>query len=601
MKQALRKLRRIVGSGLGGAAALFALMLLAAVFEALGVGLILPFMAIVSAPESIREHPLLAKLYMAVGADSEQTFLVYSCIAVLAVFVAKNSFLGFVMRSQYAYIYRHHVALSRHLMSLYLRSPYELHLERNTADLLNVLTREVNGVYIGVLQPALVIATETLVLLFIVAMLLSVNPVVTIAVLVVLATLALLYQGFFRPRLADAGHHRIENSAAMIKWANQGLGALKEVKVFGRENYFVQAFGRGSERYSEASRLYSTLSAVPRLFIETIGVASLLIVILALLMSDGEVRATIPVLALFAAAAIRLMPSASRLFAALSSIRFYLPSIDVVHADLVQLESMADASTDMSDVSSSPRPLLQKDIDIRGIGFRYGASSRPALKEVSLRIPRGSSVAVVGPSGAGKSTLIDLLLGLLEPTCGEIRVDGRPLSEIMPAWRRSVGYVPQSIYLLDDTVRRNVAFGVEDSEIDDAKVWRALALAHLEAKVTAFAHRIDTVVGERGARLSGGERQRLGIARALYHDPELLVFDEATSALDQQTESAVSEAIHQLAGSKTLVVIAHQMSTIRRCHTVCLLLDGHMAGVGSFESLSAESEAFRRISSAGYA
>jgi ATP-binding cassette subfamily C protein len=386
------------------------------------------------------------------------------------------------------------------------------------------------------------------------------------------------------------GSREQELKQEILKSLQQSLGGVKEVKVLGRERFFFDDF---TSRHGALTRLrahHFTLSAAPRLIIETIFITGMLFVISSLVMSSEVGTGLMPQLGLFAYAGVRLIPSASRTLANLNSIRFGSSVTQRLYNDYVQcahtLDSYPNSHMD-SEITFADR------VDIKHLTYTYEESPRPVLTDISLTIRRGETIGIVGPTGAGKSTLIDLLLGLLSPSAGDIFSDGENIARSPRSWRTKIGYVPQSIFLIDDTIRRNIALGVKDKEINEQKLWNAIRLAQLEDYVHSLPLGLHTIVGERGVRLSGGQRQRIAIARALYHEPELLMFDEATSALDNQTEREVIQAIETLRGKKTLVIVAHRLSTVRSCDFLVFLKGGKIAACGTFDELLVHSEDFR--------
>jgi ATP-binding cassette subfamily C protein len=356
----------------------------------------------------------------------------------------------------------------------------------------------------------------------------------------------------------DAQHH----NAQRIKWVNQGLNSIKETRILGREDFFVQSFNFHENRFAKSSRYAMLLNQTPRLFIETLAFTALFLGV-ALALTVGQNRSEVlPVLALFAVAAIRLLPSLNRVLLSLTRMAYYRPAAQVV-LDSHRFAAKSEAN---SPFRSRQRKLKDwKELCLHDVSFHYPGSEHSIFSNVNLTIKRGTSVALVGPSGSGKTTLADLILGLLTPASGKIEVDGQNIHTMLGDWQDQMGYIPQSIYLLDDTIRRNIAFGVPDALIDDQKVWKALQYARISDVVRALPGQLDCSVGENGSSLSGGQRQRLGIARALYHEPQFLVLDEATSALDEATESEIAGTLDQLVGERTLLVIAHRPETIRRC------------------------------------
>ncbi len=378
---------------------------------------------------------------------------------------------------------------------------------------------------------------------------------------------------------------------------NQGIGSLREIRILGKADFFQETFADAASRYAGAARIFSTVNACPRLVLETLAAFGLVAVVL-FLSSTKNPETAIPAVAMFGMAALRIMPSMSRIMSAISSIRFYRPALDAVLNDLMLVEKLGGlppAPAAFGDESKSSALRFTDKISITDLSYQYPATSTPAISHLSAEITKGSSVAFVGYSGSGKSTLVDLILGLLTPTGGSISVDGIDIRSSLPSWQRHFGYVPQTIYLLDDSVRRNIAFGIEDQAIDDSKVWRALEAARLAEKFRAHSDGLNAHVGERGVRLSGGERQRIGIARALFHEPDILVFDEATSALDNQTEREVAETINALRSSKTLLMVAHRLSSIINCDRIHFMKSGTVADSGTFEEIVARNEDFKKM------
>lgn len=366
----------------------------------------------------------------------------------------------------------------------------------------------------------------------------------------------------------------------MIKWVNQGLGASKEVKVSGKEGFFINAYTKQSTIKANNSRYMKMLEQAPRLFIETLLVATVLVTMLIIVLQGSGTAHLISSMALFAMAAFRLMPSITRIMALVTTIRYNQPALKVVYEDLFEnRDESTNPITNKSIVINQGKRTFNDSIKLTNVSFRYPNQEGYAIKDVSLTIPIGQSVAFIGESGAGKTSLVDIILGLLKPEKGELLVDGKRIHDQINIWQQKIGYIPQSIFLSDDTIRSNVAFGTEHNLIDDEEVWRSLDQAHLKEFVKALPDQLDTTVGERGVRLSGGQRQRIGIARALYHNPEILFMDEATSALDNETEKEIMKAIDGLKGEKTLIIIAHRLSTIENCNIIFKINKGRLTAI----------------------
>jgi len=407
---------------------------------------------------------------------------------------------------------------------------------------------------------------------------------------VLVATASAIYAAFFRNRLSQYGKQQQDARRRMVQDVNQGIGGFRDARILGREEYFVNALKSSASTFARAGHFQHVASDLPRRVMEIVAVVGMLLIALILLERSADIQSVVPRLALFAVAAVRLMPSVNRVSEAISNIRFAHHSVDVVYTDLINLERQVVPAA-----GTGVTLPLRRSIEIKGVHYRYAGTQKDALKDVSLTIHKGSVVGLVGPSGAGKTTLANLILGLLEPTAGTISVDGVDVGTNMRSWQRNIAYVPQTIYLADDTVRRNIAFGLYDSEIDNKKLEIAIRAAHLQSVIESLPKGLETVVGERGVRLSGGQRQRIGIARAIYHDPELLVMDEATSSLDNETEQYVIEAIEFMKRTRTVIMIAHRLSTVRQCDELVFIKDGSVQARGTYQTLAAENIDFQAM------
>lgn len=593
-----------------GAVGLFVLMLIGAGFEALGVGLIMPFIALVADPAAVQDMPVLPTVLTALGVDSGAGVVIAAGLGLLAVYVIKNSFLALMYYAQFRFVFANQVRLSRRLFGAYLTSDYTFHLNRNSAQLLRNVNEEVRMTFTNVLIPLLILGVELSVVIVLAALLIAVEPVVAPVAIVVFATISVAFYRSVRQKTVRLGRQQQQHHGLMIQWVNQGLGGVKEAKVCGCEDYFLSRYHHSSQRYARAMRFHRFVKEVPRNVIETFGLGGMILVVVLLVARGQDMTHVLPVLALFAMAAVRLLPSMTRIISALTGMRHFKPSVTVIADDLEALdgarrrsdgrggsEDSGDTPGDTHREADKEHPRIQFTdlLRVEDVTFSYPDAEAPALQDLDLTIRRGESVAFVGPSGAGKTTAVDLILGLLPPEKGQITVDGHPIGDNLRSWQDHLGYIAQPVYLMDDTIRRNVAFGVHDEAIDDERVWQALKDAQLATLIASLPHQLDTTIGEGGVRLSGGQRQRLGIARALYRQPELLVLDEATSALDRATEREIGTAIEALAGRMTLIIIAHRLATVRHCDRLFFLRDGRLADVGSYDELMARNLAFRRM------
>lgn len=575
---------------------LFVLMFIGAMFEALGIGLIVPFMGIIVNQDLIYQNDMLRFVYDGLGFTSSGAFLMFCTFVFLGVFIFKNTYLLLFFYLQYRLISNQQIKLAHRLLQGYLTKPYTFHLQRNTAELLRNVNEETRRMFEGLVVPLLLVSAEILVLACITLVLFMVAPYATLVTVIFIGMFILLFHRIFRTKLKVIGQQHQNEMGQMIKWINQGLGASKEVKVRGKESFFVNAFAQHGWVYARAKCFEEVMKQMPRLFIETIVVTAILITIMIVLLQGQDLQALLATLALFAMAAFRLMPSIHRMTASLSLIRYHSSALDVIHNDMVINRIQGSDNEEEEDTTKgkewyealSGEKVFKQSIELQNVYYDYPNAQEKALEKISLTIPIGKSVAFVGESGAGKTTLVDVILGLLEPIRGQILVDGKNLHSQLDLWQRKIGYIPQSIYLSDDSVRRNIAFGIEDDQIDDDAVWKALESANLKEFVHKRLDGLNTVIGEHGVRISGGQRQRIGIARALYHNPEVLFLDEATSALDNETEKEIMKAIDGLRGEKTLIIVAHRLTTIQNCNIVYELKEGKIIDVREQSSSQAQ-------------
>ena len=564
-------------------AGLLLMMAGGAALEVIGIGLVVPVVAAAISPDVALADPWFRRAYDFSGARTPERFELMLLAAFLALILLKNAYLALLANLQFRFVYSKQAQISNRLFGGYLRAPYALHLERHSADVTRNLVTEVNSLFTGVVIPLLAVGAESMVLALLIGTLVATMPQASLLVLGLGSALVVgIYMGL-RSMLGRYGVERAALSGKRIQAIGDALGGLKEVKVLGRERFFIESFADTNGRFLVASRIFATLNAMPRLLIESLSILLLVGAILAALGVGGNVAAAAPVVVLLCLVALRLMPAATRILVGVASIRFYLPALDQVNDDLHALEALL--ANDHRRGAGQALLSLQREIAVQAVSFTYPKAPRPALGGVTLSIKAGDISALVGASGAGKSTLADLILGVYEPQHGHILADGVDIQSNLRGWRRGVGYVPQSVHLVDSSVRRNVAFGLPDDEVDDARVWAALKAAQLDSLVRALPGGLDERIGEQGMKLSGGQRQRLGIARALYSEPQVLILDEATSALDIQTERAIADTLLDMRLTRTVIVIAHRLDTIRRCDRLFFLADGRLQAAGSYDEL----------------
>ncbi len=569
-------------------------LVIAAGLETIGVGLVMPFIGLVTQPGIIEQNPIFGRIQGALGAENHSQLLTRVGLLLLAYYVLKNGFLAALVYAQNRFIYGQMHRLAARLLSTYLFAPYVFHLERNSAELQRNLNTNIPTMLTFVVAQSFILISDVLVVTLLSAFLIVVSPVASLVAMTVFSGVGFVYIRVIQRRTQELGRQEQRSFAEMVKWVNQGLGALKEVRVRGIEGFFLARYAEHCGGFVRARRTLQTATEIPRLLLETLAVTGVVVVTLVALARGQSTQTLLPLIGLFAAASFRLLPAVTRIIRSLYQIKHFRPSFDSVVADLGTIGTIPDDVLKRR-ARTQRRLKMSQRIELRNVAFTYARSPEPVLRGVSLRIAHGQCVGLVGPSGAGKTTVADLILGLFPPTSGEILADGQDISEDLPGWRANFGYIPQTIYLTDDTIRRNVAFGVPDEDIDDEAVRRALADAQLTEFVDELPGGLDHIVGETGERLSGGQRQRIGIARALYHDPPILVMDEATSALDTRTEREITETTVRLAGSRTVIVIAHRLSTVERCDRLFFLKDGLLAAEGTYQELASSSPDFRKM------
>ncbi|MHB1513453.1 MAG: ABC transporter ATP-binding protein [Acidiferrobacter sp.] len=568
------------------AARIFGWMVITSGFEMLGVGVVLPVAMFLVHPERVMAMPTAQAVDRFLGISSGRGFAVALAFFLLLIVGTKALVVSRGYRRQFGFLYGLQKDLADRLLAGYVAAPYVFHLTRNSTDLLKNVRGEIPVLTEGVLLPGLQIVSESVVSLAVFSLLLVVSPGLTLGVGGALGVAFLVIFRATRARNERLGRVRQEALTAMFRHAATGLSAIKDLTVLDRQGPLLLQHEDATRRYSEASAAQMVTAHMPRLAIEGLAFGGLISILLYAEWILREPQAAIPLMAMYAMAVFRLMPSLTKMLNAAMSIRFNRATIDIVAGALEEI------GASVGDETHTPL-IFDHEITLRGFSYAYPGCVQQALDAVDLTIMKGSSVAFVGPSGAGKTTLADVLLGLLQGR-GDVLVDGSPLSPgALKAWRRQIGYVPQQIYLADDTIAANVAFGVACEEIDRKAVMRALRIAQMADFIDELPEGIDTEVGDRGVRLSGGQRQRLGIARALYHDPAILVLDEATAALDGPTEADLTDAIHALAGAKTMIVIAHRLSTVACCDEVVLLEAGRITARGTFTELSRRYDFFR--------
>lgn len=548
-------------------------MLFGTVLDTLSIGLVIPAVGLLTQPNYLQRFPALDDF---LGHPNETQFVIGSMVFILIVYLTKTAFLIWSLWVQRGFSNSVTTRIGNQLFEIYLRQPYSYHLDRNSALLIRN-SLNITSVMSGIIDPVLTILSDVLVTVGIFGLLVVLEPQGTIVTVVVFGFSAWIFRRFTNQRIRRWGEAQNFHRQMILQHLQQGFSGVKDVKVLGREDFFVKQYSEHLVGTANVLRRFSIAQALPRFGLEILTIMGLAVLVATMVGSGKDLTSILPVLGLFGAAAFRLLPAVNRVMTSLQTIAANRPMVDDLYHDLALPVSGSHAGTN--------REKFNDEIVLSDVSFTYPLAPVPALSAVSLRVHRGEAVGLVGPSGSGKSTLVDVLLGLLTPQSGQVLVDGLDVQLDLRGWQDQIGYVPQSIFLTDDTLRRNVAFGLPKDEIDDGAVHAAVISAQLEDFISTLPAGLETVVGERGVRLSGGQRQRIGIARALYHNPGVLVLDEATSSLDTETEHGVMQAVRALQGEKTVIIVAHRLSTVEYCDRLYRLEDAHIVDEGSFHDV----------------
>ncbi len=560
--------------------------------EVATIGGIAGFIAAVADSRLLETKRWIADLRATLGLVDMRDFLFAAGVALFVLFLLRNAFGFFLLWYRLKFLHGTRQALSARLLAFYLSRPYAYFLGVNSAGITKNVTVEVNTLITTCLFSWIMLISDVVMGGAILALLLLHDPVMTGIGALVVAALAAFVPGFTRRRLKPLGHRYRQLNEDLFKTTGEAVGGIKEIKVLGRESFFARRFEEIADEHARVTIKYMMITDGPRYFLEMMVIGGILVLMMLALATTSDYATVAGTVALFAAAAYRMMPLGHRMLTSIAGLQFNSAILDALAEGLKPLPREA--------LAPAPAPLPFADrIALRRVAFRYGGAARDTLADLSLEIACNDAVAFVGPTGVGKTTVVDLLTGLLAPTAGAIEIDGAALDDATRRrWQANVGYVPQQVFLLDDTIRRNIAVGVPDGEIDEAALRRAAAMAHVEEFVAKLPEGYDTVIGERGVRLSGGQRQRIGIARALYRRAKMLVLDEATSSLDGIAESIIEDAIGELAGKVTVVIIAHRLTTVRRCNVIHLMEGGRIVASGSYEQLMRDNATFRAMARA---
>ena len=550
------------------------LMVIGSVLELLAVAVFNPFIEVLMQTSSIEDDSFLKLFFTHIHLNGIEQYLVVLSALIAVIYLVKNIYLSFLQNVILSFSYTTRMNLATRLLTTYMNEPYTFHLSKNIAEMQRCLQSDTSQ-FMSLINSCLQLTVEMVTCLALAAYLFHTSHSITVVIGVLLLLCIGLFFMISKKVSSRLGRQNENYNAKLFQWINQSLGGIKELKILQREEYFIDSYKTNYKKLIWGARVNELIAALPKYIVETVAMVGLVFaIIIKLLFGHGALETFIPQIAVFAVAAFRLLPSVGRVNAYINSIMYNKASLDMIYDDLKEIDSEPVQEIEWQE--KKEKWIFTKGVTVEHVSYHYPDSDVEVLHDISLEIPKGKTVALIGPSGAGKTTLADIILGLLPPVSGVVRMDQHNVYENLRSWREKQGYIPQSIYLSDDTIRNNVAFGIYEAQIDDNAIWKALEKAQLKEFVQGLENGLDTYVGDRGVRLSGGQRQRIGIARALYHDPEILVLDEATSALDSSTEQAVMESIESLQGLKTMIIIAHRLTTIKNADLVYEVSGGNV-------------------------
>ena len=559
-------------------AKLLLMMVIAAILETGAVMMVMAVVQLIISPQQLEQGDTYKMICDMLNLENTVQFSVLAILFLIGLYIAKNSFQFFLQRSLYRFVFSNQFKTASSLMKNFVRREYEYYLNAETSVIQRSITADVSNMY-ALIMSVLQIASETIIAVCLVIALAVQDPIMTIVIGVLLVITLGVIKNIIKPVMNRTGKENQDYGASMFSWIAQTIQGIKEIKVAGREQYFIGEYCKVGEGYVKAMERFNLFNNTPKLLIETVCIAGLLGYIMVLIVTGVDVSQMVSLFAAFGIAAMRLLPAASRINNQMTSMAFNEPFFFNVSDNLI--EETDEEHTDISYAVVAKEKLpVKKEITFSDITYHYPNSDRLIFDHANVSFPIGKSIGIVGTSGAGKTTVIDILLGLLKLQGGKVLADGVDIQSKYREWLANVGYIPQMIFLLDADIRKNIAFGIPEEEIDDERLWYALKEAQLDEFVKTLPEGVNTGIGERGIRLSGGQRQRIGIARALYNDPEVLILDEATSALDNDTEAAIMESINRLHGRKTLIIIAHRLQTIEKCDMVFRVEDGSIKQEG---------------------
>ncbi|MCF7845556.1 MAG: ABC transporter ATP-binding protein/permease, partial [Candidatus Pacebacteria bacterium] len=568
---------------------LFVFMVTGAVLEAFSISIVAGFVAVVADPKILFGIEILSGVLDFLEIKESQDVIIYGAVFLILVFFLKNTYLVFYRYIKNRFIFNRYKNISSRLFNVYMNVPYSFHLRRNSAEIIRNVNEESRIFALNVILPFLQIMTETVIIIAIITLLFIVEPAVTVGTIVILGGVSFLFLKVTKNRMHRYGLRALEERGRSIKAVNEGVGGFKDATIMNRQGWFLKRFEKSIELLARSHIFQQTIKQSVKPVIETIAVTGVLLIALTLLMKGYSIGVLASVLALFVLSLQRLLPAVNEIISSYNGLRYNIYALNPIHKDLTTLEE------EVKNKKKKGKKLkLKKEITLKDVSFAYHESEE-VLKNISLSVKKGSAVGLVGSTGSGKTTLVDVILGLLEPIKGKVLVDKKDIRENICEWQKNIGYIPQSIYLSDDTIRNNIAFGIDEKEVDEEKVKKAVKVAQLNEFVDKLKDGVDTFIGERGIRLSGGQRQRIGIARALYDNPEVLIMDEATSSLDNITEKFVIKAIEQLKKERTIIIVAHRLTTVKNCDKLYIIKNGQIIAEGSYSELLEKSEDFKEM------
>ena len=575
MTKTLKKLAKILdGRQKRHMACLVAMMFVGAILETMSIALLIPAVTLVMDPAVVQTNRFIAPIYAALGFTGSTSFTIFAMTSLIVFFILKALFIFVQTKLTLKFVYTNQFATSRRLMINFMKRPYEFYLGAETAVIQRSITADVNNMY-GLILALLQLLSESIVFLSLAIVCMISEPLISVIFAALLVVVLLVIKGFIQPVMRRTGTENQDYYGGLFKWINQAVAGIKEIKIAGKEHFFINEYAKCGRGFVATIQRHNLYNSTPRLLIETVAISAMVIYIMLQAINGTELNEFLPTLTAIGYAAMRMIPCANRINNHLTQAAYFEPFFEGVSENLKEEISDDNIVYDPAAYENEyrrkqaiPKMEIKESITLSNISYKYPGTDVLIFDHADLEIPIGQAVGIVGASGSGKTTVVDIMLGLLHLDSGSVRADGRDVREEYDAWLKNIGFVPQTIFMMDGNIRENVAFGLAGADIDDEKVWRALREAQLDEFVKGLPDGLSSSIGERGIRISGGQRQRLGIARALYEDPDILVFDEATSALDTETEGQVMEQINRLHGKKTLIVIAHRLQTIEKCDII---------------------------------